>query len=172
MALSTLNTVSRIQLFTFLAFCAFIGGALIYAYSPPNAMAMLRERNVPTPVIAEVTNTEHGGLFAKYLFVRMELKPEELANYRKSLPDSIPLNVPSGIQVVTADLSDSEVMKLIEQKTEIRMKHRFNNGYLPWWGIDLIENGTYHHQELADACGYEVFIDDDNSVVYVYWHYS
>jgi len=130
---------------------------------------MLVERGVPVPSNAAAINSNYGGLFAKYLFVRTELSPDQLVEYRKSLPIGIQLNVDGGVKIVSTGLTDNEMMSLIENETEMRFKHA---PPLRWWNIDLIENGTYHQKELENACGYEVFIDNDSSTVYIYWHYS
>lgn len=144
----------------------------IYWFTRPDPIEMLIERNVPVPADAVATNSEYGGTFAQYLFVRIELTTDELHQYLQVLPDGISLNSPSGLQVVKTDLSDAEMMQLIEQGTEMRFKHVVNGGYLSWWQIDSITNGTYHQQELENACSYEIFVDEDKSVVYIYWHYS
>ncbi len=140
-----------------------------YLCTHPDPIDMLVERGVPAPSNANVTNSDYGGLFAKYLFVRVELNTGDLIEYRKTLPAGIALNTVGGVQIVTTDLRDAEMMRLIEQGTEIRLKH---GPRLRWWNIDLIKNGTYHQQELEGACSYQVFIDNDESVVYIYWHYS
>lgn len=140
-----------------------------YLFTRPNPIDMLVERGVPVPLNAVATNSNYGGLFAKYLFVRTELTPDQLVDYRTSLPTAIQLNVDGGMKIVSTDLTNDEMMSLIESETEMRFKH---GPPLHWWNIDLIENGTYHHKELENACGYEIFIDNDSSTVFIYWHYS
>lgn len=149
---------------------AVLAVVFLFHFMRPGPLAMLVERGVPVPENVRVTNSEHGGSFAQYLFVRLELDKDSLKKYRQDLPAGRPLNAPSGIRVVKDDLSDSEMMKLIDEK--IRFKHVVNGGYLPWWEIDRITYGTHHEKELANACRYEIYIDDDNSVVYIYWHHS
>jgi len=161
--------MKRIAKITIFVTAAVSAALIAYLCTRPDPIDMLVQRGVPVPVNATATNSDYGGFFAKYLFVRTELQPGALKEYQNRLPAGVALNSAGGVQVVTADLTDAEIMKLIEQETEMRFKH---GPPLHWWKIDLIKNGTYHQQHLEDACGYEVFIDNDESVVYIYWHYS
>ncbi|MDB4778171.1 hypothetical protein OAG68_01815 [bacterium] len=159
-----LNTVAILVALVTLVFAYF------YWQTNSDPTQMLIARNVPVPKNALATNSVHGGTFAQYLFVRFELNPGELKKYRTLLPGGIPLNAPSGIQIVTKDIDSAELWDLSDRK--IHIKSTINEGHLLWWNIELIKNGTYHHKELEDACWYEIFIDEDNSVVYISWHYS
>ena len=140
-----------------------------YLLMQPNPSAMLVERHVPVPSGVRASNFEYGGIFAKYLFVRFQLTEDQMDGYRELLPDGLTLNSPSGAKVVSRELSTEETLKLIEQDT----KPLFRAGpKIEWWNIDEIKMGTYHFMELENPCGYEVFLDSDESIAYVYWHYS
>ena len=140
-----------------------------YLLMRPDASAMLEERHVPVPSGVRASNFEYGGIFAKYLFVRFQLTEDQMDGYRELLPDGLTLNSPSGAKVVSRELSTEETLKLIEQDT----KPLYRAGpKIKWWNIDEIKTGTYHFMELENPCGYEVFLDSDESIAYVYWHYS
>ncbi len=159
-----LDTVAIVVVLAILLFTYF------YWQTNSDPTQMLIERNVPVPQNAIATNSVHGGTFAQYLYVRFDLNHDELDEFRTHLPDGIFLNAPEGIQVVKLDTNSSELLEFSDRK--IHIKSTVNEEHLLWWDIDLIKNGTYHHKELGDACRYEIFIDADNSVVYISWHYS
>ncbi|MEM9410258.1 MAG: hypothetical protein AAGA30_04040 [Planctomycetota bacterium] len=118
-----------------------------------------------------VTDSTSGGLFAKFLYVRMEATPEAVETYREKIPSGKRLNQPGGMMILSEDLPDEEMYKLFEQDTQFEY-HDSDDSFVPWWKIELIQNGTFHYQEFPNACGYKIYIDDDESVVYVYWHHS
>lgn len=162
--------------FTFLAFllisCAFVA---VYFLLQPAKLELISERGIPVPPDAEVIEFKSGGLFAQFLFAKIKSTPESIQRYRERLPEPIQLNTADGIQIVKTypefDLkSASEADGKRDQ--QFRIKHQFNNGYLPWWTIAKIKNGTYHQADNQDATGWEVFIDDDKSEIFIYWHYS
>ena len=140
-----------------------------YLLMQPDPTAMLVERHVPVPSGVRASNFEYGGIFAKYLFVRYQLTDEQMDGYRELLPEGLTLNALSGAKVISRELSTEETLKLIEQDTKPLIRA---GPKIEWWTIDAINTGTYHYIELENPCGYEVFLDSERSIAYIYWHYS
>lgn len=139
--------------------------------SRDDSVQQLIERGVPVPSNARVTNFKADPTFERFLYVRFETEQGSLEAYRRQLPKGIALNKLGGAMVVPENTPNSELTKWLKYETELIWPHA-STGFIPWWNLNEIETGTYHSENLSDACGYEVYIDDANLVVYVYWYYG
>ncbi len=126
----------------------------------------------PIPILAKVHYHAEGGLFAKYLFLKAELSPEQVQAYEASLAGFTMRKIGDSagmVKIIPITLRLGIDSPLIGPDAPDLIRH--NPGTRPEWDILGIRSGRVHTR--GDGLpGTQIIVDTERGLVYIYWCYS
>ena len=172
--------MKRVSIMAIVAFVALValGVYTCVVIFFPDDITKLAKRGVPLPQGQMTTiATESGGTFGQYIFAAIQLDESTLQDYTEALKGTCPqpdVISPTGNCVVITSAMSAETRNSYgyDPDRKFLIKKTVNGAYLDWWQIERIANGLHYEAQLPDACGYEVYLDMDRRIAYIYWHYS
>ena len=138
----------------------------------------LSKRTIPEcPITAEILGKESGGLFALYYFLAIKLEQNDLNEYEEKLKNNDSTineygEVKDGIVIIRYAPTEKDFSRFSSLGCKWEHNKTVNDQELKWWNPDKIQKGTVYSKSLPDNCRYQIYIDKDKNIIYIYWCYS
>ena len=165
--------VLRTSLATTTAVALFV---LAWILWPSSVNTELSKRHIPEiPSYESFIGLESGGFFAHWLFVAVRATDQQIDQYKLRLIADAAVHTELGDapdQVSIVEVNRYQMPMTIDKQPRIYFKQTLNGRYLDWWNFDKARQGDFFEKILPKECSYQVILDRQHGIIYIYWHYS